>query len=190
MIDLEPEDLSSEEFEAVLQSRGFQKMLLYHRLADGIEVLQEHDLLFDSMVSAITEQHSQFESEEATREFISLFVQEIRTYTEPFDDDLVDAVMEHEGDLTEDVGPDNDVERDGEAVLREEIEIKLAAEDPLELKANDLAADTGLHSTHVGSILGKWRKNEDGPFDVAASEAAGTGNIWTIASRAEASNSD
>jgi hypothetical protein len=190
MIDLEPEDLSGEEFEAVIQSRGFQKMLLYHRLADGIDVLQEHDLLFDSMVSAITERHSQFESEEATREFISLFAQEIRTYTEPFDDDLADAVMETEDDLDEGVEPDDDVERDGEAVLCEALETKLAAEEPLELKANELAADTDLHSTHVGSILGKWRKNDDSPFDVTASEAAGTGNIWTITSHSEAGDSD
>ena len=56
MIDLD--ELSDEEIEAVLNTRMFQKALAYRRLAAGIEVLEEEDQIFESLVSTITKQHS------------------------------------------------------------------------------------------------------------------------------------
>lgn len=84
---IDTSDLTEEEFEAVVNSLGFQKMLRYRRLGQGIEVLEEEDEVFDSLVSTITKQHSQVRSEDSTREFFRLFVEEVETFTDPMVDD-------------------------------------------------------------------------------------------------------
>jgi hypothetical protein len=38
------DDLTEDEIEAVLNTRGFRKMLAYQRLAEGIQVLADEDL--------------------------------------------------------------------------------------------------------------------------------------------------
>ena len=80
MIDLE--ELSEEEIHSVVNTRMFQKALAYRRLADGIEVLEDEDQVFESLVTSITKQHSQVRSEESTQEFFELFKQEVETFTE------------------------------------------------------------------------------------------------------------
>ncbi|MFB6081821.1 MAG: hypothetical protein ABEJ67_03270 [Halanaeroarchaeum sp.] len=77
------EDLTDEQIERVLNSRGFQKMLAYNRLAEGIEVLREEDEIFDSMITSILKQHSTVKSEDSVREFFGLFVDEVETFTQP-----------------------------------------------------------------------------------------------------------
>lgn len=77
------EDLTDEQIERVLNSRGFQKMLAYNRLAEGIAVLREEDQIFDSMVTSILKQHTNVTSEASIREFFELFVAEVETFTEP-----------------------------------------------------------------------------------------------------------
>lgn len=99
-------ELSDEEIEAVVNTRGFQKMLAYRRLSDGIEVLEDEDQIFESMVASITKQHSQVRSEESTREFFRLFRDEVETFTEGLadtenaadQDDLEDLYVD-EGDF-------------------------------------------------------------------------------------------
>ena len=86
------DDLTDEQIEQVLSMRGFQKMLAYGRLADGIEVLEEEDQMYDSMVSSITKQHGQVRSEESVREVLQLFREEVETFTEPMVDDSGDDV--------------------------------------------------------------------------------------------------
>ncbi|ELY70610.1 hypothetical protein [Natrinema versiforme] len=94
--------LSDEEIEAVVNTRGFQKMLAYRRLSDGIDVLEDEDQIFESMVASITKQHSQVRSEESTREFFRLFRDEVATFTEGLADeehaadrsDLEDLIVE------------------------------------------------------------------------------------------------
>lgn len=93
----DPDDLTDEQIQRVLRMRGFQKMLAYGKLADGIEVLNEEDKMFDSLVTTITNQHSQVRSEESVREFFKLFVQEVEAFTEP----LVDADSDEEMDAAE-----------------------------------------------------------------------------------------
>lgn len=105
MIDVD--ELSEEEISAVVNTRMFQKALAYRRLADGIEVLEDEDQVFESLVASITKQHSQVRSEDSTREFFELFRQEVETFTEELaseDDsgdagDLRDHVFEEGGDL-------------------------------------------------------------------------------------------
>lgn len=102
------DDLTDEQIERVLNSRGFQKMLAYNRLADGIEVLEDQDELFASMVTSITKQHGSVSTESSIREALDLFRQEVQTFTEPLAaaegdgmtaDDLEDVfVEEDEGD--------------------------------------------------------------------------------------------
>lgn len=87
------EDLTDEQIERVLNSRGFQKMLAYNRLAEGIQVLREEDEIYDSLVTSITKQHSQVRSESSVRDVLDLFRREVETFTEPLvdqngDDDL------------------------------------------------------------------------------------------------------
>jgi hypothetical protein len=80
-------ELSDEEISAVVNTRMFQKALAYRRLADGIEVLEDEDQVFESLVNSITKQHSQVRSEESTREFFRLFREEVETFTEELADE-------------------------------------------------------------------------------------------------------
>lgn len=100
MIDLD--ELSEEEIEAVVNTRGFQKMLAYRRLSDGIEVLQDEDQIFESMVTSITNQHSQIRSEDTTREFFQLFRQEVETFTEGLSEEDQEADQSDLEDLVVD----------------------------------------------------------------------------------------
>jgi hypothetical protein len=183
MISISKEDLSDEEFEAVVSSHGFQKMLLYQRLADGIEILQTHDQLYESMVRAITEQHSEIDSVDSIEEVLSLLEHEVETYTEPLtansDDDpeLLEPVSSFD-DATDCSGTKQD--GDPEEIVCEYLEDRLEECDEVELKANEIASEIGLQSTHVGGILGRWRNAEDPPFAITASESASSGNVWII----------
>lgn len=176
------EDLSEEEFKTVVQSRGFQKMLLYQRLADGIEVLQTHDRLYDSMVRAITEQHSEIESVDVTREVLEHLESEVATYTEPLmprdsdENSLSQEATLHDKLTTTDEAGDTDPKQRVQQYLEE----CLTESDKLEMKAKDIAAAVGLQSTHVGGILGQWRHGDDPPFAISASESPGSGNLWII----------
>jgi hypothetical protein len=106
---LSPEDLTDEQIERVLNTKIFQKGLAYSRLADGIDVLEEEDEIFESMVNSITKQHSSVGTEASVREVLTLFRQEVSTFTEPLvgDDtgmdsgDLEDLYVEE----TEEGGP-------------------------------------------------------------------------------------
>lgn len=84
---IDTSDLTEEEIAAVVNSLGFQKMLRYRRLGQGIEVLSEEDEVFDSLVSTITKQHTLVSSEKSTREFFRLFREEVQTFTDPMVDD-------------------------------------------------------------------------------------------------------
>lgn len=79
---IDPTELSEDEIRAVVNTRMFQKALAYRRLADGIEVLEDEDQVFESLVTSITKQHSQVRSEDSTREFFRLFREEVETFTE------------------------------------------------------------------------------------------------------------
>jgi len=87
------EDLTDEQIEAILNTKGFQKMLAYSRLADGIDVLEEEDEIFESMVNTITKQHSSVSTESSVREILTLFREEVSTFTEPLveDDDGMES---------------------------------------------------------------------------------------------------
>lgn len=102
MIDLD--ELSDEEIEAVVNTKMFQKALAYRRLSDGIDVLKDEGQVFESMVNAITKQHSQVRSEDSTREFFRLFRDEVETFT---------AEMEAESDGA-DAGDLSDIVIDGD----------------------------------------------------------------------------
>ena len=92
------DDLTDEQIEAVLNSKGFQKMLAYSRLADGIDVLEDEDEIFESMVNTIAKQHSSVGTEDSVREVLDLFREEVSTFTEPLVED--DTGMDG-GDLEE-----------------------------------------------------------------------------------------
>nr|WP_305882631.1 hypothetical protein [Haloplanus ruber] len=69
----------------------FQKALAYRRLADGIEVLEDEDQVFESLVNSITKQHSSVTTEASTREFFRLFREEVETFTEELADEEDDG---------------------------------------------------------------------------------------------------
>lgn len=77
------DDLTDEQIEAVLNTNGFQKMLTYSQLADGVDVLEDEDEIFESMVNTITKQHSPVSTDSSIREVLTLFRQEVSTFTEP-----------------------------------------------------------------------------------------------------------
>lgn len=89
---LTADDLTDEQVEAIINTRGFRKMLAYNKLAEGVTVLEERDEIFDSLVTNITKQHSQIRSEQSVRDVLDLFRKEVETFTEP----LVDADDEGE----------------------------------------------------------------------------------------------
>lgn len=86
------DELTEEQIEKVINTRGFQKMLAYSRLADGIEVLTEQDELYRSMVRSIKERHSSNLAESSVEQVIELFVDEVKTFTDPLADDAGDDV--------------------------------------------------------------------------------------------------
>lgn len=185
MINISKEDLTEEEFEDIIASRGFQKMLLYQRLADSIEVLRAHDRIYDSMVRAITNQHSEIDSVDAVIEVLSLLEREVATYTEPLtadnDDEpqlSTDSVSSHDDVTTTSHAT---VDANPEETVQAFLENRLEECDQIEMKANEIASAIGLESTHVGGILGRWRHSEDAPFTITASEESSGGNVWMIA---------
>jgi transposase-like protein len=107
---LSVEDLTDEQIEAVLNTRGFRKMLAYQKLAEGVSVLADRDEIYESLVTSITNQHGSVRSEESVREVLDLFRKEVETFTEPLvdDDSGADAV-----DL-EDLYVDDRDDEDGE----------------------------------------------------------------------------
>ena len=80
------EELTEEQIEAVLNTRGFRKMLAYQRLASGIDVLADEDEIYQSLVTSITKQHKNNLSEDSVRECLRLFRVEVETFTEPLVD--------------------------------------------------------------------------------------------------------
>lgn len=88
------DELTDEQIERVLNSRGFQKMLAYNRLADGIDVLETEDEIYESMVSTITKQHSNISTRASTREVLRLFREEVEAFTEPLVDDETGEAVE------------------------------------------------------------------------------------------------
>lgn len=95
---LEVDELTDEQIEAILNTRGFRKMLAYQRLAEGVKVLEEQDEIYESMVTSITKQHGSVSTESSVEEVLTLFRREVETFTEP----LVDAQnSDEEVDLDE-----------------------------------------------------------------------------------------
>lgn len=103
---IKTDDLTEEQIERVLNTNLFQKGLAYSRLADGIEVLEEEDEIFESMVTSITKQHSSVSTRSSVREVLTLFREEVATFTEPLvdeetganADDIEDLYVEEDGD--------------------------------------------------------------------------------------------
>jgi hypothetical protein len=95
-----------------LETPAFQKSLKYRRLAQGIEVLEDDDAIYNQLVATITEQHGQVSTRSSVEEVLDLFVDEVKTYTEGMglDDDA--EVSESVQDLFVD---EEDVDR-GEAI--------------------------------------------------------------------------
>lgn len=99
------DDLTDEQIERIVNSRGFQKMLAYSRLAEGIGVLREQDEIYDSMVEAIRKQHSNVGSRNSVEEFFDLFVTEVEAFTEPL---LDENGTELDSDTVEDLYVEDD----------------------------------------------------------------------------------
>jgi hypothetical protein len=158
-------------------------MLLYQRLADGIGILRTHDRLYESLVRAITERHSEIESADTTREVLDLLEDEIAMYTEPLEANTDETTSLSHDIVTASAGADINAETDEaepENVIQQYLKDRLEDTDKVEVKANEIASAIGLQSTHIGGILGQWRQSDDAPFAISASESPGDGNIWTI----------
>lgn len=86
-MEITTDDLTDEQIERIINSRGFQKMLAYAKLAEGIEVLADEDEIYDSLVNTIQKQHGQITTESSVREVLRLFREEVNTFTEPLVND-------------------------------------------------------------------------------------------------------
>lgn len=107
---LSVDDLTEEEIEAVLNTRGFRKMLAYQRLAEGIQVLADEDEIYDSLVTSILKQHSTVQSEDSIRQVLRLFREEVETFTEPLvnSEDGADADVDLEDLYVEETADDEE----------------------------------------------------------------------------------
>lgn len=174
------DELTPDELEAVFGSLGFQKTLVYQQLDDGIEAIVNHERLFESLISAITNQHSQIDSQEVTREFVTAFHREIRAYTESLDSDTAKRIQTQALNQCQATRVAESNTTGAAGTVEEYLADRLEQEDVLQVQSRTIAESVGLKSRHVGQILGMWRNSDDAPFDVTASETAGEGNLWTI----------
>lgn len=106
------DDLTDEQIERVIRTPIFQKGLAYSRLADGIEVLEAEDEIFESMVQTITKQHSQVSTQASVREVLTLFRNEVKTFTEPLIEDDASVKANDLEDLYVDEDEVEEVEAD------------------------------------------------------------------------------
>lgn len=81
------DELTDEQIERILNTRGFRKMLAYQQLAEGVGVLEDQDEIYQSLVTSITNQHKSVTTENSIEEVLTLFRREVEAFTEP----LVDA---------------------------------------------------------------------------------------------------
>jgi hypothetical protein len=173
-------EFTSDDLEAVFGSLGFQKTLIYQQLDDGIEAIVNHEHLFESLVSAITNQHSQVDSEEVTREFITALHREIRAHSESIDSDTAKRIQTQALNQCRAARTAASNTTDAAGTVEEYLASRLEEEDVLQVQSRTIAESVGLKSRHVGQILGTWRNSDGAPFEVTASETAGEGNLWTI----------
>lgn len=183
--------LTRDAIEATLNSPGFRKMILYHRLAEDIEVLEDGDLLFDSLVARTTANTPDVDDEDLTRAILLQFASEVRTYTAPLDEELPDQFRGWSLDADLDSEPATPpADTDPAEQLRQYLEARFQETDVIEMKAKEIADELGLKSIHVGTILGKWRKSDTAPVAVAASETIGSSNVWRIEPLAESTSEE
>lgn len=102
MSEINPDELTEEEIEAVMNTPAFQKSLKYRRLAQGIEVLENDDAIYRQLVATITEQHGTVSTRSSVEEVLDLFVSEVKTYTEGMNVDP-DETDEDPADVLEEV---------------------------------------------------------------------------------------
>lgn len=70
---------------------------------------------------------------------------------------------------------------DPKAAVRASVADALAAtEPPLYIKAKEIARELGLHSSHVGGILGVWAKQDDAPFEIEPWGGRSHDTLWVI----------
>lgn len=93
------DELTDEQVEAIVNTRGFRKMLAYQRLAEGVKILNEQDEIYDALVTSITNQHGSVSTESSIEEVLQLFREEVEAYTEP----LVDENGDDQGISAEDL---------------------------------------------------------------------------------------
>ncbi len=78
---LDPDDIPDDVLEQIINTKGFQRMVAYSKLADGIEVLEENDALYESLVNSITTRSRNVSSETTVEEILDLLVDEVKEYT-------------------------------------------------------------------------------------------------------------
>lgn len=78
---LDPEEIPDPVLEQIINTKGFQRMVAYSKLADGIEVLNENDALYESLVNSITTRSRNVSSESTVEEILNLLVEEVEEYT-------------------------------------------------------------------------------------------------------------
>ena len=93
---IDPDELSEEEIQAVVQTPAFQKSLKYRRLAQGIKVLEEDDTIYRQLVATITQKHSSVGTRSSVEEVLDLFVEEVKTYTEGMNIEVDDEDGPHD----------------------------------------------------------------------------------------------
>lgn len=95
-MNIDLEELSDEEIQAILQTPAFQKAAQYRRLAQGIEVLEEDDAIYQQLVRTIESRHPTVNTVSSIEETLDLLVEEVNTYTEDLGVDESDDVDEED----------------------------------------------------------------------------------------------
>lgn len=76
------DELSEEELKEFVNSPLFQRYRAYKGLAQGIEQLEEDDVMFNQLIKGILRRVTRVQSEETIETILSAFVEEVKEATE------------------------------------------------------------------------------------------------------------
>lgn len=84
------EDLNEEQKKQFFNSKLFQKYHSYKSLTDGIDTLQENDVMYDNLIAGIEGRMSQNLAESTIRNVLDALVDEVEEHTELVADETED----------------------------------------------------------------------------------------------------
>ena len=80
------EDLSEDQKKQFFNSKLFQKYHSYKSLTDGIDTLQDDDVMYDNLIQGMCSRMSRNLAEDTVRDVMNALVEEVEDHTELVED--------------------------------------------------------------------------------------------------------